>query len=161
MQIVLTKLTDERHALEVLRADGSRERVELETRSVLFHDFTHFALEQAARIERGFFGALAAGATLRQLSGRAGESAPDYDGERLQIERAVAVLQGLAKAPQDPAALHARIVQMLAIQEETPPAWFTVELVQQVAERLRQLVGEWKATRHGSSLELFWTKVGR
>lgn len=154
MRIRLTKLGDHRHVLEIVREPGARERVELETRSCLHHDFTHFALEEAAGIEHGFFGSLAAGRTLAELG--AGGGALEYAGPMLAVERAVAVLQHLAKQDEDPSALHARITELLAIQESEPPDWFTLELVAAVRERLRRLVGEWRATPYGATLELAW-----
>jgi len=150
----LTKLSDQRHALEIERGGGS-ERVELETRSTLHHDLTHLALEELAGLDGGFFGSLAAGKTLAELAGR-GEGAPAYTGLMLEIERAVVVLQHLPKVDEDPARLHARIAESLAIQGASAPRWFTLELVRAVRERLRALVGRWKATPYGGAMELSW-----
>jgi hypothetical protein len=155
MRIRLTKLSDRRHVLEVER-DGRCESVELETRSTLHHDLTHLAVEEAAGIEHGFFGSLARGKTLAELAGRSGASALEYDGPMLQVERAVAVLQRLARVDEDPAAFHARISDSLAIQGESPPSWFTVELVTAVRDRLRRLLGQWRATPYGATMELCW-----
>lgn len=38
MRILLTKISDQNHALGLVRADGSRETVELVTREALFHE---------------------------------------------------------------------------------------------------------------------------
>jgi hypothetical protein len=156
VRILLTKLSDARHALEVHRADGSRERVELETRSTLLHDLTHFAVEEAAGITAGFWGSLAAGRTFDELSGKTGSGMMDDGGLMMEVERTVAVLQGGVKTRADPAAAYARIVAMLRIQDAEPPSWFTAELVARVHERMRQLLGQWKATPYGSSMELVW-----
>lgn len=45
MLVQWTKLSDERHRFTVLREDGSRESLELDSRSFLIHDFMHFAME--------------------------------------------------------------------------------------------------------------------
>jgi hypothetical protein len=156
MRIVLTKLTDARHALEVIRDGGDRERVELETRSCLLHDLTHFAVERAAGITKGFWGSLAAGKTLDDLMGRTGQAPMDSDGLMMQVERAVAVLQGGIKAKEDPAAEWERIVAMSRIQGAEPASWFTRELVGRVHEHMRQLLGRWNATPFGASMELTW-----
>jgi hypothetical protein len=140
--------------LEIERDDRRRERVELETRSSLLHDLTHFAVEEAAVLEGGFFGRLAAGKTLAELT--QGMAGTGYEGEPLQIERTVAVLQRMPKTGEDPGTAHARITAMLAVQGEKPPAWFTLELVTRVHERMRRLVGQWKATPYGSAMELDW-----
>ena len=164
MRVVLTKLSDQRHALEVERADRRRERVELETRSCLNHDFTHFAVEEVAGLDEGFFGSLAAGRTFAELTAGADEPVEEYSGARMDVERSVAVLQGMAKNVQrmeSPALVHERIRSSLAPQDATPPAWFPVELVTKVQERLRRLLGQWRATPYGGSMELTWTSGRR
>ncbi len=156
MRILLTKLSDKRHSLEIVRADGSGERVELETRSTLHHDLTHLAVEETAGLAQGFFGSLAAGAGLDELGGRILDGSAQYSEALLEIERAVAVLQRMAKGDQDPRALHARLVSLLAVQETALPSWLTLDLVIRAHERLRALVGQWKATPYGRTLELAW-----
>jgi hypothetical protein len=159
VRIRLTKLSDGRHALEIER-DGRRERVELETRSTLHHDLTHYAVEEAAGLDGGFFGALAGGASLGDLAVAAAEET-EYSAARMEVERAVAVLQRLAKTDEDPAALHARVTELLAVQDAAPPEWFTVALVAAVRARLRELVGRWRATPYGAALELTWPEGPR
>lgn len=156
MRIVLTKLSDARHALEIHRKDGSRERVELETRSCLLHDLTHFAVEESAGIQAGFWGSLAAGVTFDELSGGSGGGMMDGGRLMMEVERAVAVLQGGVKAKEDPGAAHARIVALLRVQDAEPPPWFTLACVTRVHERMRALLGHWNATPFGSSMELTW-----
>ena len=156
MHIRLTKLNDARHALEIERA-GERERIELETRSTLHHDLTHLAVEEAAGLDHGFFGALASGKSLAELRAPAEE----YAAPMMEIERAVVVLQQLCKVDEDPAALHARIRASLALQDAVSPEWFTVELVTAVRERLRRLLGQWRATPYAATLELEWRERER
>src|SRR5262245_3961332 len=106
MRIRFTKLSDHRHAFEVER-HGQRERVELETRSTLYHDLTHLAVEEAAGIEDGFFGSLAKGMRLAQLAGDPSKPTPiEYAESAMHVERMVAVLQRLAKTDEDPASFH-------------------------------------------------------
>jgi hypothetical protein len=141
MRVRLTKLDDQRHVLEVERDDRRRERVEVETRSTLLHDLTHFAVEQEAGLDAGFFGLLAAGKTFAELAGKGEEGMEAYTGVQLEIERTVAVLQKLLPKGEDPLAAHARITAMLALQGESPPEWFTPELVTRVhAMRARRPV---------------------
>jgi hypothetical protein len=132
--------------------EGRTQRAVLETRSTLHHDFTHLAVEELAPVESGFFVELARGATLEELAARA----DGYEGAALQVERCVAVLQGLARTDEAPAALHGRIVAALAVQDEAPPPWFTVDFVAAVRARLRGLLGRWRATPFGGSLEVTW-----
>ena len=155
MLLRFTTLDDRRHVLEVER-DGHVQRAELETHSTLVHDLTHLALESCADVDDGFFVALARGAKLEDLAAAA--MAPE-SAARIEVERAVVVLQSLAKVDEEPAELHARVLASLAIQRETPPAWFTVELVAAVKARLRELLGRWRATPHGRALEIPWERV--
>jgi len=155
VNIRLTKLDDRRHVLEIERG-GRSERVELETRSTLHHDLTHLAVEEAAGIDQGFFGALAAGRSLAELGAGVRDGAPEYVGPMLQVERAVVMLQQLTRRDEDPAELLARIRASLAHQNASPPSWLTLELVAAVRERLRRLLGQWRATPYGECLELRW-----
>lgn len=75
----------------------------------------------------------------------------------LEVVRAVAVLQGLAKVDQDPRELRARIVGSLAPQGESPPPWFADAFVAAVRARLRELLGRWRSTPFGLSLEVTWS----
>ena len=61
MHVLLTKLSDLKHRVEVIRNDGTRDKAELETRSFLVHDLVHYAVEAIAGMTWGFFGTLAAG----------------------------------------------------------------------------------------------------
>jgi hypothetical protein len=151
MLVRFTRIDERRHALEVVRAVRTQRAV-LETRSTLLHDLTHLAVEELAPVETGFFVELARGATLEELAARADA----YAGAALQVERCVAVLQALGKGAEDPAALHARVVAALALQDEAPPPWFTADLVAAVQARLRELLGRWRATPFGGSLEVTW-----
>lgn len=160
MLLRFTKLDDRRHVLAVEVA-GRAERVELETRSTLHHDLTHLAVEELAPVTGGFFVALAAGTALDDVARQAQEGWLAGT-DAMRVERAVAVLQRLAKVDEDPAALHARIVASLAVQDEAPPDWFTPALVAGVRERLRALVGRWRATPYGGTMEVAWERrVGR
>jgi len=152
VRLRFTKLDDARHALEVEVA-GHTQRAELETRSTLVHDLTHLALESSAAIDDGFFVALARGASLAELAATAMQA---ESAARMQVERTVAVLQVLARVDHDPAELHGRITSSLALQEQLPPPWFTVEMVASARQRLRALVGRWRATPCGASMEVGW-----
>lgn len=150
MRVRFTKLDDRRHGLEV-EVDGRVQRAELETRSTLFHDLTHLAVEVCAGVDDGFFAALARGATLGDMTRRAREG----DGVVLmEVERIVALLQGPARTDEDPHALFARIEASFGLQDEAPPAWFTPDLVIAVRARLRELVGRWRATPYGATMEV-------
>jgi hypothetical protein len=53
MRILFHKLSEQRHAREIVRVGGARERVECGTRSLLIHDFLH-AIESPSHIDFGW-----------------------------------------------------------------------------------------------------------
>src|SRR5262245_55512110 len=67
MRILLRKISDATHRLEIVRDDGSRDAVELASRSFLIHDFLHYAVETEAGLSASFWGMLAAGKTLTEV----------------------------------------------------------------------------------------------
>lgn len=53
MEMRSTKLSDARHAMGVTRDDGSTERVELDSRRFITHDFAHLAVDAELELEHG------------------------------------------------------------------------------------------------------------
>ena len=148
MHILLTRLTNDRHALEIVRADGSRDRMEFETKSTWLHDLLHFAVEREARLQDGFWGALAAGTTFAQMK-------EGYEG-LAAIEMLVGALTSAAKGA-DADAVVATIRNFIETSGKGPaPEWLTGDFVRRVQERMRGLVGHWKGTRFGEVMELEW-----
>lgn len=155
MRILIRKISGERHELTIVRADGRRESLLCETRSVLMHDFIHYAVESAARIETGFWGRLAYGRTLAQMNDRAGLPSADEAAEMATVERFVGALSGAVK--EVPAAeLVAGIRRYAAAMDTEVPHWLTEPVVVDAQERLRRLVGAWRATPAGAAMELDW-----
>jgi hypothetical protein len=159
VRIQLRKVSDQRHELAIVRPDGRRESVACETRSVLLHDFIHYAVEAEAKVETGFWGRLARGRTLAEMNDRArppsGDGAAKMATEMATIERFVGALHGAAKG-QAAADVVAGIERYAAGLNEPMPAWLTETFVVAVQERLRRLVGAWNATPYGETLELDW-----
>ena len=153
MLIRLTRLTNERHRLEVVRDDGSREARELETRSALPHDLVHYAVETEAGLGASFYGRLARGETYEALTAE-----PSGDAEAMQTEAVVARIQGLEKgdawAGADPEELARSIAAGFRLLGHDPPAWLTGDLIVRVRERLRRVHGQWRATTFHQTLVL-------
>ena len=155
MRIGFCKLTDERHQLAILRDDGARETVECETRSLLAHDLLHYAVEREAGLTVGFWGTLAAGATLARMNDRT-QPAPSAAPEQLAvIEQFVGALSGMVKG-QPPEELVAGIRRYAAAMRTPPPIWLTDELVTAVNDQMRRLMGQWRATPRGEEMALDW-----
>lgn len=158
MRILLTKLSDRLHALEIVRRDGSGETIELVTREALFHDFLHFAVESALPTQGGFWGALANGKTMADLNDRSGASMREYAATIYAVEGAVGMMTGIVDLPQDQAI--AKLRWYHETQGQTPPEWCTEAFVASVRECMRRLQGRWKATPFGGAMEMVWAEAG-
>ena len=157
MLIRFTRFTDDRHALEIVRKDGSRERVELETKSHWLHDLVHFAVEAEAGLQDGFCGALAAGMTLSELNDRTGQAQGSSAGTLEVIEMLVGAITGaLSGVPLETASENIKAYFEHVGRGGAFPAWLTSDYLMRVQERLRKLVGHWKGTPFGSIMELTW-----
>lgn len=140
-----TRLNPTHHRFEAIRADGTREVREFETKSLLLHDLVHFAVESEAKLRGGFYGALAAGAAY---------DTPRAGSEAMAIESVVGPLQGAVKGEVDADTFVARHREMQANMGSASPEWLTPDLITRALERLRQLQGQWRATPFGETLEL-------
>lgn len=148
MRILFRKLGDHEHVLEI-----NGESVTCETRSLLRHDLLHYAVEAEARLEHGFWGNLARGRRVDEL-GDLAEGGP----ELLAIERLVGALDGAAKG-QEASAVVAAVRRYDETSSVATPPWLTEALVLRVQERMRRLLGLWKATPFGGVMELTWPAV--
>jgi hypothetical protein len=141
MLIVFTKISDERHGVTVTRISGTSESVEVATRSFLRHDLAHFAIELELPIHKGYWGCVAAGASL------AGNAMAGSDAQL--AESLAGPLQTLFRIDAGPAA-YVKLLGELSPQSGNP------DLAVRVHERIRQLRGYWKATPFGGQMELIW-----
>lgn len=161
MRILLRKISDQQHELAIVREGaagegGARESVVCETRSYLKHDLLHYAVEAEAGIEGGFWGSLARGRTLADMNDRTGMAlAGGEAGEIATVEKFVGVLSGAAKG-QSTADVMSTIERSVAATNDAPPAWLTEPFVAAVQDRLRGLLGAWKATPYGGTMTLDW-----
>jgi len=155
VRILLCKVSAQQHELTIVRPDGRRESLLCETRSVLMHDFIHYAVEGTAGIETGFWGLLARGRTLAEMNDRAGLPSAEEAAEMAIVERFVGALSGAAK--EVPAAqLIAGIGRYAGAMDSDVPPWLTEAVVVDAQERLRHLVGAWRAASAGGAVELEW-----
>jgi len=155
MRILLRKISDQQHELAIVRDSSARESVVCETRSYLGHDLIHYAVEAEAGIEGGFWGSLARGRTLAEMNDRA-RMAPGSDtAEIATVEQVVGVLSGAAKG-QSTAEVVSMVERYAAATNDPVPAWLTESFVAAVQERMRGLLGAWKATPYGGTMTLDW-----
>lgn len=147
MRILMTRTSPDRHRFAIVRADGSTESVDLETRSLLLHDLVHYAVEMEVPLRTGFYGLLAIGKRLSELSDT---KQPWPTGtEVAKAESLVGPLQSMLKGNFDPVAARAQF----AVFSQDPPS---VELLGRIGERFRAVYGKYNATRFGETLELEW-----
>jgi hypothetical protein len=159
MRILLTKISDSKHRLEIVRDDGSRESVELASRSFLLHDLLHFAVETRAGLMASFWGMLAAGTTLAEMREGMSGADPAIRSELMRSEAAVTeavvgVLTGVVQERADGAGAIAALARLFEAQERALPGWLTAEFVDGVREHMRRLRGEWRAVPYGGEMAL-------
>lgn len=141
MLVTFHRVSDDEHVVEVVRSDGSTDRVVLATKDFLRHDLAHFALELEAGLDAGVWGSVACGGSLD------GEG---LDGDDVALaESASGRLQTLMRTGADVDAYE----ELLAA---TMPDRATRDLAERLHERVRQLIGRWNATPYGSSMSLEW-----
>jgi hypothetical protein len=155
MRIAFLKISDERHTLEIIRDDGRREQVECETRSYLVHDLLHYAVETEAALDGGFWGNLARGKTLLDMNDRTGKAMQAENPEMAAIEGLVGPLSAAVKG-RSAAEMVAGFSVYAAAMQSTAPEWLTERFVAAVQERMRKLMGEWKAIPFGGVMTLRW-----
>jgi len=169
MQIVLRKISDLRHQLEIIRNDGSGDAVELVSRSFLVHDFLHYAVETRAGLAASFWGTLASGKSFKDVHESFAMVPPAGRATLLQSEAAVteAVVGALTgvvqeraqeraqeriQEPVDAEAAIAGLTRLFEARERALPAWLTVAFVDGVREHMRRLRGEWRAVPFGGDM---------
>jgi hypothetical protein len=161
MQIRLRKISDLRHRLEIVRNDGSREAVELTSRSFLIHDFLHYAVETRAGLEASFWGMLASGKSFKDVHEsfamvRPADRAALLQGEAAVTEAVVGALTGVVQQRDqegaDAEAAIGGLTRLFEAQERALPAWLTVAFVDGVREHMRRLRGEWRAVPFGGEM---------
>jgi hypothetical protein len=141
MDIAITKLSDAEHRVSITRRDGSTESATMVTREFLRHDFAHFIVETEVPVALGYWGCVAAGASLT------GEGTGGRD---------IAFAETLAGPVQTLMRLEATSDQYLDMLERIQPQIATQDLAQRIFECARQLAGHWRATPFGETMHFEW-----
>ena len=147
-----TRVSPTHHRFEYRRPDGTGEAIEMETNSLLFHDLLHYSVESEAGLKGSFYGILGKISGYEELAVAGGAA---LGGEIAITERVVGALTGaLRQEDLDAEDFVAQVAEYLEVYEERAPRWFTPALITAVRERMRQLMGRWKATPFGEAMEL-------
>jgi hypothetical protein len=125
----------------VTRADGTSDRIEVDTREYLRHDLSHYAIELEVPIRKGFWGCVASGATLM------GEGVGGSDAR---------FAEGLAGPIQTLFRTDAGLDAYTNLLRDVSTKVGRQDLAARVHERIRKLRGHWKATPCGGDMELVW-----
>ena len=150
LTIRLTRISPTDHRFEYVRADGTGESLELATREFLLHDLVHFAVETEAGLRGSFYGLLdrIGGYAELSLDGAA------LGGEAQITEMIVGPLQNALGPEMAAADVADRVDRYFKDMDLRPPRWFDAGFVETIRERMRQLMGQWKATPFGEAMEL-------
>jgi len=155
MKISFLKISDKEHELRIVRRDGSSDFSLCETRSFLVHDLTHLAFELEAKIQNGFWGLVAQGKTLSELSDRSMIADLSNEAEIMVIEKTVAILQSLIKG-RTPGNIVEEFWRQGSNFDWARSEWFELDFVTRVDQRLQGLFGRWKATKYGETMDIVW-----
>jgi hypothetical protein len=101
--IVLKKVSPTHHAFTMVFEGGGKETVELETKTYLYHDLLHFAVESEAGLSDSFYGRLLKGYRYDELSlPEMPTLASGGDHEGLMTERIVGLMTVYCGTTRDP-----------------------------------------------------------
>lgn len=149
--IRLTRISPTHHTFAYVGANGTEHALKLETKTYLFHDLLHFAVESEAKLAQSFYGRLAQGKSYEELTSI---EDPDVLTENSIVERVVGALTGYFKDPKDPEEFVRRVVHFLETSEYKAPVWINESFVMAVQERMRRLQGEWNKLPFGQTMTL-------
>jgi hypothetical protein len=141
MDIVITRLTPDRHRLRVERDDGTVDEIELGSRSFLLHDLAHLAVETEVGIGRGYWGSVAGGGALTGTGLSGGD---------------IALAESLAGPVQTLMRTAADVAAYVAVSERTVPALVQErpDLPHRLHDRARRLRGHLRGTPFGSEMRV-------
>lgn len=160
MQIALKKVSPTHHAFTLLFAGGGKETIQLETKTYLYHDMLHFAIESEAKLIDAFYGRLARGYRYEELALPEMPVAKNGgDSEGLMVERVVGLMTGVLKHGASSEAAISGLHNLLSASGEEVPPWFTESFIEKITERMRTLMGEWNGTPFGETMTLTFDVV--
>lgn len=144
MEIVFGKISSDEHSVRVIRADGSEDFTRLNSRSFLRHDLAHLAVEIETPISRGYWGSVAAGASLAGTEIRG----PD-----------ILIAESLAGPAQTLMRVEASDAEFFASLSRIRPELISKDVAGRIREKGRQLQGHWRATPFGGEMKLHWQEA--
>jgi hypothetical protein len=152
MTLRFTRVAPDRHRFEYRLPNGDGEAIELETRSTLYHDLLHYAVETEAGLRGSFYGLLAKVGGYAELVVNGGAA---LGGEVAITEAVVGALTGAFKADAlESDSFIREFNDYVALLDMRSPRWLTAAFVEAVRERIGALEGRWRATPFGETMQL-------
>src|SRR5262245_42962830 len=152
MKVALTR-GERRSRLACTRADGSFTRSDLGP-SLPHHDLAHFVVERALGLRRGFYGNVAHGRSLPDLSRKS--VIATLGAESWQAEIAARALQSLCSGACTLEQIEALVRAELAQHAIPCPARLTPALAARMRTELEELVERFARLAEGDTLELWF-----
>ncbi len=156
LTIFIQKVSPTEHIFRYQTETGEGETLTLESKSFLFHDFIHFAVEMEAGLAHSFFGLLTQKKDYQSLQMTAEEQSA-HQTEWSRTELVVGAMTGALKENTSYDAVYAGLENMLGASGVLVPQWFTHAFFDGVTERMHKLTGEWNATPFGQIMKLEFT----
>jgi hypothetical protein len=146
MELVFTKGAGKLDFMDVLRADGSSERVECPKQRIIPHDMVHYAVEHTLK-RRGFLGRVKDGETAGF------NMKPEQDSD--SIERLVEVFQGDAwSSGQTPASEMIELYKVTCSARSCPVLPIDERDIEEVRAAIAALTKQWDDVPVGKSMVL-------
>lgn len=159
MIIELNKHSNTRHLLIILRNDGSKDEMLLETKSYLKHDLIHLAIERAAELQSGFWGLLAAGAEIEKLNADAKSKKGQIPNSDIDIiEVIVGAFTRYLNGDATYTDVFSGVQNMMQAYELPIPEYLSEDMARRSKQLFQQMMGEWNALSYGDKMTLHWTE---
>ena len=142
MRVFFCKDSDSAHRVKVIRSDATEESRTLSSRSFVYHDFAHFALELEIPLPNAFWGSVAKGASL---------SGTDGFGPDIELAESIAGPAQILVKKDAPASSYAAVLGYTL-----PDPSNVATIANAIHKRVRQLKGQWRATNFGKCMEVEW-----
>jgi hypothetical protein len=148
-------LTAEADSLTCVRPDGSTTSGPMPRQGILPHDAFHFVVEATLGWHDAFFGHVARGATVEEISSRVHGQQREWS-KMTQAQQAEALIESLqteqSAGVMDPAAFAAALVGNCR-RRGVPPPDIDVEELERVRVALRAFGAAWRPLAPGASIE--------
>ena len=152
-----TKRTDGSAVLKCLRDDGSVTWQRVDDKQAAFfplHDLTHYAVETELSFRRGFFGLIAEGWDIAEITGKTARGL--LPNEALEVEYIVSAFSAeRASGAATPAEEFNQMAGTFAVAKGMPrPRQFSEDDLFRARSRFAELAMKWRALSRGETLEL-------